>query len=88
MHTVELMDQAIATARKLGYSIRQEWLGGVAGGACEVAGRKWLFIDLSLSTDEQLEQICRVLEEDPGIGAFPLAPALARRLGFLPRKVA
>lgn len=80
MHTVELMDQAIIAARKLGYDIRHEWLGGVAGGGCEVAGRKWLFVDLSLSAVEQLEQVCRVLDADPGVGTIPIPAALQRRL--------
>lgn len=88
MHTVDLMDQAVATARTLGYSIRQEWLGGVAAGACEVAGRKWLFVDLSQSAEDQLDQVCKVLESDPGIMSFPLPPSLARRLGFAARRVA
>ena len=80
MHTVELMDQAIIAARKLGYDVRHEWLGGVAGGGCEVAGRKWLFVDLSLSAVEQLEQVCRVLEEDPGMGTIGVPLALQRRM--------
>ena len=45
MHTVELMEQAVVVAKALGYGVRQEWLGGCGGGACEVGGRKWIFLD-------------------------------------------
>src|SRR5262245_13211882 len=51
MRTVELLEQAISTSQELGYRIRYEWLGGSGGGACEFAGRKWLFVDLALSAD-------------------------------------
>jgi hypothetical protein len=76
MRTVELLESAIATAQELGYRIRHEWLGGGSGGACEFAGRKWLFVDLALTVDEQLEQVCRVLQSDPGIYLTEVAPSL------------
>ena len=56
MHTIDLLAEATALAESLGYGIRQEWLGGAAGGACEIAGRRWLFIDMALNPVEQLEQ--------------------------------
>lgn len=80
MRTVELLEVAIATAQGLGYHIRHEWLGGGGGGACEFAGRKWLFVDLALTVDEQLEQVCRVLRADPGIYLTDVAPSLRRYL--------
>ena len=66
MHTVELLEEAIAAARTLGFSIRQEWLDG-AGGACEIAGKRWLFIDLSLTASEQLEQVTEGLMSHPAM---------------------
>ena len=56
MSTVEQLEQTLALAATLGYHVRQEWLGGTAGGACEFGGRRVLFIDLALSPAEQLEQ--------------------------------
>jgi hypothetical protein len=56
-HTVQLLEVALAVARSAGYEVRMEWLGGQTGGACEVAGRRWLFVDLALSPAEQLEQV-------------------------------
>lgn len=57
MHTVELLEEAIAVAIRSGYKIRQDWFGGNAAGACEFKGQKWIFIDLSLGPREQLEQV-------------------------------
>lgn len=80
MRTVEMLEQAVCTARDLGYRIRHEWLGGGGGGACEFGGRKWLFVDLALSVEEQLEQICSALRADPGIFVVDLPPSLRRLL--------
>src|SRR5207302_122015 len=61
MHTIEKLERLKDVAERAGYTIRQEWLGGVAGGACQFAGRKWIFIDLSLSVIEQLDQVAAAL---------------------------
>ena len=62
MHAVELLEQAIGFARKSGFRIRQEWLGGTGGGVCEFGGDRWLFIDLSLDPQERLERVLSELE--------------------------
>lgn len=84
MHTVEMMEQLLNTATRLGYRIRHEWLGGSGGGMCEFGGRKWLFVDLALSTTEQLEQVVEALRTDPAIHVVELSPAQRRALD-LPR---
>lgn len=81
MHTVELLEQAIAWAKHLGYSVRQEWIGDGAGGGCEFGGRKWIFLDLALPTPEQFEQILDVLRQDPAACASGAPVELARWLG-------
>ena len=81
MHTVELLEQCCEIARQLGYQIRHEWLGGSGGGACEFGGRKWIFIDLALSAEEQLGQVTEALQQDPGIHLCQISPALSRQLG-------
>ena len=78
MHSVELFERATAVANDLGYGVRQEWLGGCGGGACEIAGRKWIFVDLSLGTSEQLGQLIEALRQDPGIDSADLPPRLAQ----------
>jgi len=80
MHTVELLEQACAVAEQLGYHTRQEWLGGTGGGACEFAGRKWIFIDLALTVFEQLDQVAEALRRDPGIHLLELSPPLRQLL--------
>lgn len=52
-----MLRQRLTAAKKLGVQIRSEWLGGETGGACEIAGKRWIFLDLSLSVEEQLGQV-------------------------------
>ena len=88
MHTVELMERAVAAAESLGYGVRQEYLGGVGGGACEIAGRKWIFLDLALSAQEQFGQVIEALQGDPGLFTLELEPALCRALDIPDRRSA
>lgn len=81
MHAIELRAQAVQLADRLGYEVREEWLGGF-GGACEVAGRKLMFVDSSLNVTEQLEQIADALMADPAIHMLELTPPLAQLLGI------
>ncbi len=79
MHTVEVLEQAFAVAGSLGYQVRQEWLGGTGGGACEVGNRKLLFVDLALNHIEQLDQVMGALAADPAIHSLRLPPALQQQ---------
>ena len=65
MHTVELYETAKTLAESMGYQVREENLGGVGGGACDVAGRKCIFVDIALSSVEQLDQVMLSLYRDP-----------------------
>ncbi len=84
MQTLELLQEALELARELGYQIREESMGGVGGGACEFAGRKWLFLDLAWNAHEQLENVISVLKEDLALFAVAdrLSPQLAWHLGW------
>jgi hypothetical protein len=64
MHTVELLEQELERARREGYRVRQEWLGGAGGGVCHVRGEKWLFVDLALAPAEQLATVRESLDAD------------------------
>ena len=86
MHTVELLDQALETARQLGFGVRQEWLGGVGGGRCQFGGHQWIFVDLAQNVVEQLDQVIAALKAEPAIGTCKLAPGL-RKLLDLPERV-
>ncbi len=81
MHTIELLDQALSVADQLGYRVRQEWLGGSGGGACEFAGQKCIFVDLALNAVEQLEQVTEALQADPAIYAVDLSTPMRELLG-------
>ncbi len=82
MHTVELLEEACRVAEFLGYTTRQEWLGGNSGGACEFAGQKWIFIDLALNAIEQLEQVTEALRSDPGVHTASVSAPMQQLLGI------
>jgi hypothetical protein len=44
----------IREARRLGFHVRQEYLGGNVGNWCEIGGRKTVFLDASQAAGEQL----------------------------------
>ena len=67
MHTVELLDVALAAARRLGFCVREDWLGDAGGGTCEFGGQKWIFLDHGLDVAEQLAVVAGALSADPGI---------------------
>ena len=80
MHTVELLQEAVEAARRLGYDVRQDWLGGDGGGHCIVRGRKWLLLDVAQSADEQLEVISEALRGEIGAVSVVKSRELAERL--------
>jgi hypothetical protein len=79
MRTLELLDYLIELARRLGYEIREEWLDGQGGGACEIKGQKILFVDQSLPPADRVEQVARSIkgcEELARVYVLPEARAL------------
>lgn len=72
MHTIELLEQALDLAERLGYGVRQEWLDGKAGGGCELGGRKLLFLDLAVGPQDQLDQVVETLRREPSAAALPM----------------
>ncbi|MEX2176898.1 MAG: hypothetical protein WD872_21200 [Pirellulaceae bacterium] len=81
MHTVEMLERLKDVAERAGYTVRLEWLGGAGGGACEFAGRKWIFIDLALSVVEQLDQVAAALRNDPTVPALNAPQPVRQFLG-------
>lgn len=65
MSTIEQIEKWVHVAEQLGYRIRYDYFGGTGGGLCEVGGSKWLFLDLALTTGEQLEQLKNSLADEP-----------------------
>ncbi|HVT29519.1 MAG TPA: hypothetical protein VHE81_15995 [Lacipirellulaceae bacterium] len=83
MHTVELLNEAVETARRLGYEVRHDWLGGNGGGHCLVRGRKWLLLDVAQSADEQLDVVAEALRQEHGAKQAIKSAELAKRLDVL-----
>ncbi|MBX3417960.1 MAG: hypothetical protein KF851_10185 [Pirellulaceae bacterium] len=82
MKIIEQLGRLIALAEKMGYEIRHENLGGVGGGLCEFGGRRCLFIDLSLNSVEQLEQLRDALSRDPSLPTGRLPSVVLQDLGL------
>jgi hypothetical protein len=80
MHTVELLQEAVEAARRLGYEVRQDWLGGDGGGHCIVRGRKWLLLDVAQTADEQLDVVADALRGESGASSHVKSRELATRL--------
>ena len=80
MHTVEVLQEAVEAARRLGYEVRQDWLGGDGGGHCIVRGRKWLLLDVAQTADEQLDIVADALRCESGASRHVQSRELARRL--------
>ncbi len=54
---VQRLNHRIEQAKVLGFEIRTEWLDGMESTWCELGGTKILFLDLSKSAVEQLDQV-------------------------------
>ncbi len=80
MHTVELLQEAVEAAQRLGYEVRHDWLGGDGGGHCLVRGRKWLLLDLAQSANEQLDVVADALRCEAGAHRMVTSSELAERL--------
>lgn len=65
MNTIAQLDRWIEIARQQNYEVRFDWFGGTGGGVCELGSRKYLFIDLALTSIEQLELVRSTIENDP-----------------------
>lgn len=82
MHTVELLNEALDTARRLGFEVRQDWLAGNGGGHCIVRGRKWLLLDLAQSPADQLDVVAEALRWEAPKADVQLSPELADLLNL------
>ena len=80
MHTVELLHEALEAARRLGFEVRQDWLGGNGGGHCLIRGRKWILLDLAQTADEQLDVLAEALRSETGAARAVKSAELAERL--------
>ena len=81
MHTVEMLNQALDLAVRLGYTVRQEWLAGGWRGRLRIEGPKAPLSSISISApDEQLEQVLGVLRHEPDAVTLPMPHELRELL--------
>ncbi len=81
IHTVDLLEEALSLATHFGFEVRREWLSGRKGGACRLGQKHLLFVDLSLSAAEQLEQVIGPLRSVVDRAAsLSISPRLQRLL--------
>lgn len=65
MHSVDLLEEAIALAKQAGFDVRHEWLDETGGGACRIGNRQVLYVNLSLTAADQLQQVLTALRASP-----------------------
>jgi len=80
MHKVEILEHGLDLASRLGYQIRQEYLGGSGGGGCILKGKKIFFLDLALDPTEQLDAVIDALRHDPDAQTLPMPSELGELL--------
>lgn len=62
MHSVDILEEALSVALNSGFDVRQEWLNEKGGGVCRIGKKRVLFVDLSLTAAEQLDQVVSSLK--------------------------
>ncbi len=85
MHTIDLLEQTLTMAERAGIQVRREWLGDMPGGLCRIGATRVLYTNLSLSAEEQLQQLvfpCAMNRRSNRacLTASPLFPQLWRQL--------
>jgi hypothetical protein len=80
MHTVQLLNEALDAAKRLGFDVRQDWLGGNGGGHCLVRGRRMLLLDVAQSPDEQLDIVADALRGEKQVATLKVSRSLAERI--------
>ena len=82
--TLGLFAEARQLAIDLGYVIREEPLGDLPGGACQVGQERRILLNLEQPVAAQLDVLVRSLAADPRAAAQPMSRLLAARIH--PRK--
>jgi hypothetical protein len=84
MHdTLGLLEEARQLASDLGYVVREEPLGDLAGGPCVVGGERRILLNLEQGPADRLEVLLRALAADQRTEAEPKSRLLAKRLAAI-----
>jgi hypothetical protein len=87
MHVVDLLEEAIRTAMDSGCEVRQEWLNENGGGMCRIGQRQVLFVDLSLTAQEQLEHLALALQGCRNLRVQPTSSQELKQLLAAPSQI-
>ncbi len=80
MHTLELLEEALAVASRLGIKVRHDWLGERGGGVCELRGQKWIFLDTAQSPLEHFALVTGCLRAELAVARMEMSTELRRHL--------
>ncbi len=80
MDTLGLLAEACQLATDIGYTVREEPLGDLAGGPCVVGGGQHLLLNLEQAPAARLEVMLRALAADPRVHREPMSRLLTARL--------
>lgn len=78
--TLGLIEESRHLAHDLGYEIREEPLGDLAGGPCVIAGRRAILLNLEQPAADRLDVLLRTLCSDPAVAERPMSRLLAAKL--------
>jgi hypothetical protein len=78
--TLGLLHEALQLARELGYEVREEPLGDLAGGLCAVGGSPVILLNLEQPVAARLERLLAAIAPDPRLDAEPRSRLLDARL--------
>lgn len=78
--TLGLLAEARQVATDLGYVVREEPLGELAGGRCVVGEERRILLNLEHSATAQLDVLVAALAADPRTRSLPMSRRLAARL--------
>jgi len=79
--TLGLFAEARQVAIDLGYVVREEPLGDLPGGACQVGQERRILLNLEQPVAAQLDVLVTALAADPRTRSQPMSRLLAVRLG-------
>lgn len=79
--TLGLFAEARQLAVDLGYLVREEPLGDLPGGACQVGRERRILLNIEQPVAAQLDVLVRTLAADPQAATQPMSRLLAARLG-------
>lgn len=80
MDTLGLLAEACQLAADLGYTVREEALGDLAGGPCMVAGRQNILLNLEQAPADRLNVLLQALSSDSRVDREPKSRLLVTRL--------